>query len=156
MTDQERRKFLKSATMATGAAVLTGCGGGGAASSSVVTPVSDSSPVPTPTPTLTAGGGFPFTLPSPSPSSAGRAPFCLGYAFRKGNVPSGQTLVSNISSLQVTPKNRWPDGSLKFAVIAGLASLTANTPLTATLSAGSPVDRKSTRLNSSHSQISSA
>lgn len=137
MTDQERRKFLKSATMVTGAAVLSGCGGGGAAGSAVIPSVSNPTtvPTPTPTPTPTPSGAVQFTLTSPS--SASQAPFCLGYAFRKGHVPSGQTLVSNVSSLQVTPKNRWPDGSLKFAVIAGLAPLAANAPLTVSLSAGS-------------------
>lgn len=67
-----------------------------------------------------------------------QAPFCLGYAFRKGHVPAGKSLTSNIANLQVTPKNYWPDGSLKFAVVAGTVDLAANTPLTATLSIGTP------------------
>jgi hypothetical protein len=71
-----------------------------------------------------------------STSSQAAAPFCLGYAFRKGDVPAGRTLISNIATLQVTPKNYWPDGSLKFAIVAGTAPLTANTPLTASLSIG--------------------
>ena len=40
--------------------------------------------------------------------------------------------------MQVTPKNLWPDGSLKFAVVAGRAALAANTPLTVLLAAGAP------------------
>jgi hypothetical protein len=66
------------------------------------------------------------------------APFCLGYAFQKGHVQGGQALVSNIPGLQVTPKNYWPDGSLKFAVVAGNVDLVANTPFTASLSVGTP------------------
>lgn len=142
MTDQERRKFIKSATMVAGATMLTGCGGGGAASSAVIPPVSDSAPVQTPAPgpksapAPVQNGPFLFTLTSPN--SAAQAAFCLGYAFRKGDVPSGQSLIANIAGLQVTPKNRWPDGSLKFAVVAGMAALSGNTPLTASLSAGTP------------------
>jgi hypothetical protein len=75
-----------------------------------------------------------FTLAS---NTAGQAvPFTLGFAFRKGDVPAGQLLVPSTGSLQVTPKNRWPDGSLKFAVLAGRAPLAAATPLTITLTPG--------------------
>ena len=52
-------------------------------------------------------------------------------------MPAGQDVVASLSTLQVTPKNRWPDGSLKFAVVAGRATLAANTPLMVTLSPGS-------------------
>ena len=75
-----------------------------------------------------------FTLTSASSSVL--APFSLGYAFRQGDVPSGRTLVADIANLQVTPKNVWPDGSLKFAVVSGRAPLTANAPLTVLLSMG--------------------
>ncbi len=64
------------------------------------------------------------------------APFTLGYAFRQGDVASDQTLVSDTARLQVVPKNRWPDGSLKFAVISGQANLLGNTPLTVILRSG--------------------
>ncbi len=45
-------------------------------------------------------------------------------------------MVGTLSTLQVTPKNRWPDGSLKFAVIAGRAALSAAQTVTVALSAG--------------------
>jgi hypothetical protein len=77
-----------------------------------------------------------FTLTSPS--SVAQAAFSLGYAFRKGDVPAGRTLVANIPNLQVAPKNSWPDGSLKFAVVSGRAPLSANAPLTVTLTPGTP------------------
>jgi hypothetical protein len=53
------------------------------------------------------------------------APFCLGFAFRRGDIPSGRSVVSDYGSLQVTPRNYWPDGSLKFAQLAGQATLQA-------------------------------
>ncbi|MEY4563946.1 MAG: hypothetical protein RLZZ618_3223 [Pseudomonadota bacterium] len=78
-----------------------------------------------------------FTLVAPTAVTL--APFTLGHAFRKGQVPSGQSVVANIGALQVTPKNRWPDGSLKFAVLAGRATLAANSHLSVTLAVGAPV-----------------
>lgn len=126
MTDQERRDFFKSAAFATSLFLVSSCAGGQTAQRSLVQP--SSAPLPTPT------GPVQFVLSSPASSAF--APFCLGYAFREGHVPAGQTLVSNLANLQVTPKNRWPDGSLKFAVIAGTVALTANTPLTVSLSTG--------------------
>jgi hypothetical protein len=54
-------------------------------------------------------------------------PFSLGYAFRKGDVPAGKQVVGDIPALQVSGKNWWADGSLKFATISGRADLTAKT-----------------------------
>lgn len=137
-----RREFLHRLTVTFGSVVAVGCGGGAGAGGSTVggqvvpsTPapsLSNTNAPPAPAPT----GSIQFALSSPVNSAL--APFCLGYAFRKGHVPAGQTLVSNIANLQVTPKNYWPDGSLKFAVVAGTVALTANTPLTASLSSGTP------------------
>ncbi len=75
-----------------------------------------------------------FTLNSATAATA--APFCLGFAFKSGDVPSGKGVTGNIAHLQVTPLNRWPDGSLKFALVAGRAALSAATNLTVTLAAG--------------------
>lgn len=63
-------------------------------------------------------------------------PFTLGHAFRKGQVPAGSTLTGSISELQVIPKNAWPDGSLKFAIVSGRATIAAGAPLTVSLSMG--------------------
>lgn len=145
MTNFQRRKFLLHLTATFGGVVTTGCGGGGGESnramansttqtSSEETHSGTPQPVVTPTPAPT--GPVQFTLSSAT--NAALAPFCLGYAFCKGHVPAGQTLVSNIANLQVTPKNYWLDGSLKFAVLAGSVDLVANTPLTASLSTGAP------------------
>ena len=75
-----------------------------------------------------------FSLATSQASAA--APFCIGFAFRKGDIPAGQAVTGSIPHLQVTAKNRWLDGSLKFAVVAGRMALTANTSSTVTLAPG--------------------
>jgi hypothetical protein len=83
-----------------------------------------------------------FTLNSPN---AGTAPFALGFAFKQGEIPAGQFITSNLANFQATIKNSWPDGSAKFAVLAGRATLTANAATavqlspTATAPAGVPL-----------------
>ena len=62
-----------------------------------------------------------FTLTS---ASTATAPFTVGHAFKSGDVPSGYGVT--VEGAQVTPKNYWPDGSLKFAIIAGSTALTAS------------------------------
>lgn len=146
-----RREFLRHLTVTFGSVAAVGCGGGadgttaGGLIRSATVPLEPSAAdavvaaAPPPTsnatpPATTTNVSIQFALSSPTSSTL--APFCLGHAFRKGDVPAAQNLVSNIATLQVTPKNRWPDGSLKFAVISGTAPLTANTPFTALLSTG--------------------
>ena len=69
-----------------------------------------------------------------SASSVQAAPFSLGFAFRKGDVPAGSTVASSqVGALQVTPRNIWPDGSLKFALLAGRVDLTAGVRLAVTV-----------------------
>lgn len=75
-----------------------------------------------------------FTLRSATTQAA--APFAIGHGFRKGAVPSGSYVVSDLAYFQCVPKNTWPDGSLKFALLHGRAPLTADTALTVTLSIG--------------------
>ncbi len=74
-----------------------------------------------------------FTLTS---AATATQPFTIGHAFRRGDVTAGQGVVVTGATAQVTPKNYWPDGSLKFAVISGTAALTAATPLQITLTGG--------------------
>ncbi|MDP2005223.1 MAG: hypothetical protein Q8K45_06075 [Rubrivivax sp.] len=59
----------------------------------------------------------------------------MGFAFRQGDIPSGQHVAASIANTQVAVKNRWPDGSVKFAVVAGRATLNAGTATTVALSA---------------------
>jgi hypothetical protein len=78
-----------------------------------------------------------FTLQSATANAA--APYCIGFAFRQGDIPAGNGVAADSGVIQVTPKNTWPDGSLKFAVLAGLANLLPNVPLLISLAAtGSP------------------
>jgi len=81
------------------------------------------------------------SLPPPSPvtgsstlrltgSSNGTGlPFSAGYAFRQGDIPAGKYITasnSNLRGFQAAVKNRWRDGSVKFAVVSGLIDLQAN------------------------------
>jgi hypothetical protein len=79
-----------------------------------------------------------FSLTSPA---SGKFPFTLGQGFRQGDVPNGRFIAASIPHAQMTVKNRWPDGSIKFAIVAGQAELSANQPLQVTLatSASAPV-----------------
>ncbi|HET9253427.1 MAG TPA: hypothetical protein VFP58_15035 [Candidatus Eisenbacteria bacterium] len=73
-----------------------------------------------------------------SSTGGSNLPFTIGQPFRQGDVPSGSNVVGSNGSLQVVAKNRWPDGSLKFAVVSGRATLSANAPLRVTLNLGTP------------------
>ena len=64
-------------------------------------------------------------------------PFTLGYAFKRGDVPTGHQVAGSEQALQVVAKNAWPDGSLKFAVISGRATLESGIAKTITLGVGS-------------------
>jgi len=157
MEEIKRRRFLQFGFAFSGVS-LTACGGGSStptndAVSSAPTPAPAPAPTPGPAPVppapapAPAPGPAPAPTPVPAPTGAmaftlasaattPAAPFCLGFAFRQGDIPSGQGVTSTLAGLQVTPMNAWPDGSLKFAVLAGKADLTAGTPLTVTLSKG--------------------
>jgi hypothetical protein len=71
------------------------------------------------TPEAPTSGLTTFTVTS---ANAGQQPFTVGHAFRQGDIPSGSTL----AGIQCTIKNTWPDGSAKFAVLSGYATLTSN------------------------------
>jgi hypothetical protein len=77
-----------------------------------------------------------LTLTSATTNAA--APFTFGHAFKQGDVPAGSQVVAGFANFQCAPKNAWPDGSLKFAVLSGRAALTANAPLAVALSIGTP------------------
>jgi hypothetical protein len=53
-------------------------------------------------------------------------PFTFGQALRQGDVPLGSTLQgADLPGLQVVVKNRWPDGSAKFAIVSARIELPA-------------------------------
>jgi hypothetical protein len=62
-----------------------------------------------------------------------KAPFTLGFAFKRGDIPAGSTVAGSTGALQVTPRSTWPDGSLKFAQLSGLASISGGVPTTCRL-----------------------
>lgn len=69
------------------------------------------------------------TLTLTSTLTQSNAPFSVGHVFKQGDIPAGQTITSpNVSNFQATIKNTWPDGSARFAILAGRTNLTANTP----------------------------
>ncbi|RZI99080.1 MAG: hypothetical protein EOP39_25635, partial [Rubrivivax sp.] len=96
-----------------------------------VTPKPAPAPAPAPSPIVAsatlgmATGAMQFSLISPK--NQAQAPFCVGFAFKRGDIPAGSSVGSSLSAFQVTPRTTWPDGSLKFAQLAGVATLTANT-----------------------------
>lgn len=69
-----------------------------------------------------------------SATATGRHPFALGFAFKQGDIPAGRSPLVDIVTSQVTVMTTWPDGSAKWAVVAGHADLTAGSALSATLS----------------------
>jgi hypothetical protein len=56
-------------------------------------------------------------------------PFTVGQIFRKGDVPMGAFVTTDLATSQAVVKNRWPDGSVKLAVISGRADLMPGVPL---------------------------
>jgi hypothetical protein len=68
----------------------------------------------------------------------GNQPFMIGHAFKKGDVPSGSDIVSSTSgvSLASVVKRRWNDGSVKHAILCGLADTTANVAKTISVGIG--------------------
>ena len=79
-----------------------------------------------------AGTPSPFTLTS---ATSGTLPFTVGHAFRQGDIPSGSGIAIAGATAQATIKNAWPDGSAKFAIIAG-SYTSAGSAVTVTPSAG--------------------
>ena len=122
--DISRRNFLLTAAGAAGTAV-TGLAFGAQ---------------PCPPPQLSVSGGTtssttcvpstPGALPVlklTSAAASGVQAWTAGHAFRQGDVPSGSYITSNGTATQADVRNRWPDGSVKFAVLSGTASFTQNT-----------------------------
>ncbi len=57
--------------------------------------------------------------------AAGSKHFCLGQAFREGEI-SGTVSCPALPNFQASVLNRWPDGSVRFAVLAGRADMAAS------------------------------
>lgn len=158
---KNRRAFLRAASVSAGYLTVVGCSGGGAESLTGTAGAKDlggllsgsnSSLPPAPSP---VDGSSPSS-PSPGSSSpsgpvpvtgqttlrvisslGGSAlPFTAGYAFRQGDIPSGSSVGASGTGLigfQASVKNRWRDGSVKFAIVSGRIDLAANAERTLTL-----------------------
>ena len=154
MNQPDRRNFIRRISAMIGSAGLAGCGGGagGADQASAAAaaptpppaaPVPPVTPAPTPaspTPAPPAPPPAPPAPPAPappataallqftltSPATTTLAPFCLGQPFKQGDIPSGKAITCDLPNFQAVVLNQWPDGSAKFAVLAGRASLAAS------------------------------
>jgi hypothetical protein len=129
-----RRRFMTILSAGAASMAVQGCGGGTAveaaeprANALLAGPITATNPGAT-------SGFASFQLTSAVAGSS--QPFSLGYAFKPGDVPAGARVVGSITDLQVVWKNTWSDGSLKFALISGRATLSAGVPLTVTLNVG--------------------
>lgn len=160
MTDNERRKFLRMGLAMVGTGSLAACGGGGGdsgvgsegetaqalgaarAAPATALIVGDGPPAAAAVALPASTGNMQFTVLGGLPWLAVRSvnvravPFALGYAFKRGDVPAGSTVFASSGSLQVTPRNFWPDGSLRFAQLAGHVDLSAGVGAVVTLSVG--------------------
>lgn len=77
-------------------------------------------PPPPPPPPPVAVGSADGAVLRPMDAWVGSAAWTAGLAFAYGEVPSGESIGAAGASLQVDVRNRWPDGSLKFAVVSGI------------------------------------
>ena len=132
----KRRDLLKAA--AAGSVAMTGCGSGSdvATSAAEVLPTSGTSPALAPAPApAPAAPPAPEPIPAPAPApadgdlvslrlttpSTGPQPFTVGQIFRKGDLPGDAAITASIGQFQAEVRNRWSDGSVRFAVLSGVA-----------------------------------
>jgi hypothetical protein len=128
-------KLSMATWAAAGTAQVRGTAPGGIVSNTLTVAVSAApapGPTPPPPPPPPSSGAMALTLSSPT---SGALPFAAGFAFRQGDIPAGQGVVVSGATAQATIRNAWPDGSAKFALIAGTYT-SAGSPVTLTLSAG--------------------
>ena len=128
MFSSSRRKFMASTSTSVAALAVTGCGGADAAADIAAQGGAETNTVAT-TATDATNAVAPSALPVVrivSPLSA-TVPFTVGQVFRQGDVASGNTIGADITEFQAVIKNRWSDGSVKFALLSGRAAVVANT-----------------------------
>jgi PKD repeat protein len=137
------KAFLTAASF-TVALTVTGPGGSNTRTRTAYVTATAPAPGPTPPPPppppapVTAGGGSDAAVLRPMDTWAGSAAWTAGLSFAYGEVPSPETIGGAGASLQVDVRNRWPDNSLKFAVVSGIttsadvAVLRGSTPATGT------------------------
>jgi hypothetical protein len=79
-----------------------------------------------------------------SAASSGTHSWTVGHAFRQGDLPQGSYVTTNAASSQAVVRNRWPDGSVKYAVLSGTSSFTQNSAVTIQLGTTSTAPSSST------------
>ena len=133
-----RRRFMTVLSAGAASLAVQGCGGAAADGEPRANALLAATGIggPITAPTLPPSGPGIATFKLTSPTAGLSLPYCLGHAFKKGDVPAGARVIGTIADLQVAWKNTWPDGSLKFALISGRANLAAGIPLTVTLTIG--------------------
>lgn len=65
-------------------------------------------------------------------NQSGSLPWTCGHVFKKGSLPSGQTLLG----LQTNIRTTWADGSAQITSISGVNTFTANSPLNINIETG--------------------
>lgn len=52
-----------------------------------------------------------------SPTTQAAAPFVIGHGFKRGEIPTGYYVTTDLANFSVVPLRTWNDGSLKHAAI---------------------------------------
>lgn len=72
------------------------------------------------------GSGTQVTTFALTSNKSGAQPFTIGHAFARGDVPTGRFVTANSTQVDARVSSRWPDGSVKIAIISGIHNLAAN------------------------------
>ncbi len=90
----------------------------------------------TPPAVTSAGGSANITLSSTAGTTL--APVAVGMAFAQGDFPATSGIAAqSLTNGQIDVQTTWPDGSAKFAIVSGLATVPAGGSLSCTLVRGS-------------------
>jgi hypothetical protein len=140
-----RRTFLRAAAACVGGTALSACGGGTAeaelsleqpAGTTPPAPAPAPQPAPSPSPAPSPATPQPAPSPPPQPGSSGDValalegggdgkPWTFGQIFMKGDYPDqvdAYAADGTLTAFQADVRNRWPDGSVKFAVLSGIGA----------------------------------
>ncbi len=73
------------------------------------------------------------TLSLVSPTGGTLLPFTVGHTFKEADIPAGTYVSSDLADFQCDVQNRWPDGSVKIALLSGRRTLSAGVSSAVTL-----------------------
>ncbi len=110
-------------------------------------PPSNPPPSPPPPPVPPPVGSTLSNFQLTSSVGGNNLPFAFGHPFRRGDIPANAHItaaVAGLSNFSADVRNRWPDGSVKFAVLSGTVNVGAGQsivlPLQSTATAPSGTD----------------